>query len=179
MRADADQTATPEQRATLKKKALGLEYAALERNPGADPIMMNEVCRVALEVNDVTKAQSCAERMLAKAEALKEEPHGVSGDDLNKAHNFVGRVALRKGDLKKAKQELLAAGNVPCDGTLTSFGPNMALAKDLLEIGEREVVLQYFELCEKFWPYDSRQLAAWKLAVQKGEVPQFGANLIY
>lgn len=178
MRADADETATPEQRATLKKKALGLEYAALERNPDAGPIMMNEVCRVALEVNDVAKAQSCAERMLARAEALK-EPHGVSGDDLNKAHNFVGRVALRKGDLKKAKQELLAAGNVPGDGTLTSFGPNMALAKDLLEKGEHEVVFQYFELCEKIWPYGSRQLAAWKLAVQRDELPQFGANLIY
>jgi hypothetical protein len=116
---------------------------------------------------------------IATAEVLREGPDGVRGDDLNKAHNFVGRVALRKGDLKKAKQELLAAGNVAGDGTPTSFGPNMALAKELLEKGEREVVLQYFELREKFWLYGSRQLAAWRLAVQRGQTPQFGANLIY
>jgi hypothetical protein len=179
MRADANQTATPEQRTALKKKALALELASLERYPDARPMTMNEVCRVALEVSDVGKAQSCAERMLANAEALKDEQPSSKGDALNKAHNFMGRVALHKGDLEKAKQELLAAGNVPGDGTLTSLGPNMALAKELLEKGEREVVLQYLDLCGKFWPYGSRQLAAWKLAVQNGNMPQFGANLIY
>ena len=88
-------------------------------------------------------------------------------------------AAFDAGEMEKAKACLLAAGHVHGDPALSSFGPNMSLAKELLEKGEREVVLQYFELCQKFWPYGSRQLAAWKLAVEKGEVPQFGANLIY
>jgi len=31
------------------------------------------------------------------------------------------------------------------------FGPNVSLAKDLIEKGERDTVVEYFEACRKFW----------------------------
>jgi hypothetical protein len=55
----------------------------------------------------------------------------------------------------------------------------MLLAKSLLEKKENEAVLQYFELCAKFWKMENGKLSQWKTAVQNNEMPDFAANLIY
>ena len=62
---------------------------------------------------------------------------------------------------------------------MNSFGPNMSLASDLLEKGEREVVLEYFELCRKFWQLDMGRLDKWSQEIKSGTIPNFGANLVY
>jgi hypothetical protein len=43
----------------------------------------------------------------------------------------------------------------------------MRLAKDLLEKGERQIVLDYFALCRKFWNYG--RLDEWSQQVKGGE----------
>jgi len=53
----------------------------------------------------------------------------------------------------------------------------MVLANELLEKGETEVVLEYFDLCEKFWKHQPERLEAWKKAVKAGSKPDFGPNL--
>ncbi|HEV3240561.1 MAG TPA: RNA polymerase subunit sigma-24, partial [Casimicrobiaceae bacterium] len=78
-----------------------------------------------------------------------------------------------------AKQFLLKAGATRGSPQLDSFGPNMSLAKDLLEKGERDTVLQYFELCRKFWKLDYGNLDRWAQEVGAGKIPEFGANLVY
>jgi hypothetical protein len=50
----------------------------------------------------------------------------------------------------------------------------MALAKELLEKGERDTVLQYFELCRTFWKRDNGKLAGWNAKVREGGIPDFG-----
>ena len=55
----------------------------------------------------------------------------------------------------------------------------MILAKDLLEKGERETVLEYFSLCRKFWTMGKKSLDEWTQAVKDGQVPNFGPNLLY
>ena len=89
----------------------------------------------------------------------------------------LGRIALAEGDVGSAKEYLLAAGRVEGSAVLGSFGPNMALAKELLEHGEREAVLEYFNLCSRFW--DSEELGAWADLVRAGRIPDFGGNLVY
>lgn len=91
----------------------------------------------------------------------------------------LGRLALREGKIDEAKTHLLEAGKSPGSPQINSFGPNMTLAKDLIEKGEKEVVIQYFDLCAKFWEMDFGKLAAWKAQVEKGETPDFGPNLLY
>ena len=46
----------------------------------------------------------------------------------------------------------------------------MSLAKDLLERGETEAVLAYFELCRVFWKMGGSRLDAWSHEVQAGRV---------
>jgi hypothetical protein len=90
---------------------------------------------------------------------------------------ILGRIALRDGDMEKAKEHLLAAGQTPGSPQLNSFGPNMALARELLEKGEKQAVLEYFERCGSFWK--RAELESWARDVKAGEIPDFGANLDY
>ena len=93
------------------------------------------------------------------------------------ANIILGRLALVEDDVALAGYHLLEAGKVEGSAPLGSFGPNMSLAAELLERGEKEVVLEYFELCSKFWPSD--KLADWTALVEGGRMPDFGGNLVY
>ena len=90
---------------------------------------------------------------------------------------ILGRVALIEDDVERAKRHLLEAGRTSGSPSLRSFGPNMHLAQELLQRGEREVVLEYFDLCSKFWPRP--RLEEWADVVKAGGIPDFGANLNY
>lgn len=101
------------------------------------------------------------------------------GNAIHKGHLTLGRVALRKGNIDEAKNQLLLAGSTPGSPQLDTFGPNMTLAKELLEAGEKETVLKYIELCEEFWDLHMEKLMLWEEKISNGEVPNFGANLVY
>ncbi|HVN17324.1 MAG TPA: hypothetical protein VMU05_01080, partial [Dongiaceae bacterium] len=91
----------------------------------------------------------------------------------------LGHVALQRGDLEQAGHYLLAAADTPGSPQLDSFGPNMVLAKELLDNGQSDVVLQYFALCKNFWKRDRGRLDEWSATVREGKVPDFRANLDY
>jgi uncharacterized membrane protein YeaQ/YmgE (transglycosylase-associated protein family) len=101
------------------------------------------------------------------------------GNAIQDGNLVLGRIAVRRGQIEEAKSYLLEAGKSPGSPTMDSFGPNMSLAKDLLEKGGQDAVLQYFELCRKFWANDYGKLNQWRDEVKAGNVPSFGANLIY
>ena len=109
---------------------------------------------------------------------LRSEPGPFSDESgVHKANIILGRVALVEDDVTLASYHLLEAGKVEGSAPLGSFGPNMGLAAELLERGEKDVVLEYFELCSKFWP--SEKLADWAAMVKGGRMPDFGGNLVY
>jgi hypothetical protein len=90
----------------------------------------------------------------------------------------LGRIAVREGRIEDAKRFLIEAGKSPGSPQLDSFGPDMGLAKDLLEKGERDTVLEYFQLCRKFWEVGRRgKLDQWTKDVKAGKMPDFGLNL--
>jgi len=99
------------------------------------------------------------------------------GNAVQNANLVYGRIAVKDGRIEDAKRYLLAAGNSPGSPQMNSFGPNMSLAKDLLDKGERDVVLKYFELCRRFWKMDRGRLDKWSQEVRDGETPDFGVSL--
>ncbi|MGZ4962572.1 MAG: hypothetical protein ACXWBP_05515 [Limisphaerales bacterium] len=101
------------------------------------------------------------------------------GNAVQDANLVLGRIAVREGRIDDAKKYLAESGKSPGSPQMDSFGPNMSLAKDLLEKGERQVVLEHFEACRKFWKMDENRLNQWSQEVKDGKIPDFGANLLY
>ncbi len=101
------------------------------------------------------------------------------GNAVQDANLVLSRIAVQEGHVPEAKQFLLEAGKSPGSPQMNSFGPNMSLANDLLGKGEKDVVVEYFELCRKFWRMDNGQLNQWHQEVKSGKIPDFGANLVY
>lgn len=166
-----------------------LELTQLEAALPADgPDRFYTLARVAIaafDAADYAKAETYANEMLALVPQYREDRsyHDRSyGDAIFYGNMVLGRVALRRDyNIPKAKAALLSSGQTPGSPTLNSFGPNMNLAKELLEAGERESVLQFFEQCRAFWKRSGLQRLDEWIAVVKGccRMPDFGANLHY
>jgi len=99
------------------------------------------------------------------------------GNRIHQANIMMGRSALRGGDLETARSCLLAAGHTPGSPQLDSFGPNMSFAREMLEAGERETVLEYLKLCRSFWKADEGRLNRWTQEIKEGRIPDFGPSL--
>ena len=155
-----------------------LEDLEADRDGGNDSrqfYMLDEVTKAAVRAGAFDKATEYARELLSEAAKNADDPN--YGNAIHDGNMALGRVALRQGDVTKAGTLLLEAGRTPGSTQLNSFGPDMTLAQELLEKGEREVVLQYLALCRSFWASGSRQLDSWSKTVRAGGIPQFGANL--
>lgn len=97
------------------------------------------------------------------------------------AHLVLGRVKFFQNDIEGAKGELILASKVSGSPQLKSFGPNMFLAKELLEKGERAVVIKYIDNCLSFWRSKNAKskIKNWKKIVNEGKIPDFAGNLFY
>jgi len=131
----------------------------------------------AFKAGDMKKAKSYSYDLLKQAETWK--TNWNYGNAIHVANLVLGRIALANGALEDAKNFLLDAGKTPGSPQLNSFGPNMLLAMELLEKGERKTVIQYFDLCAKFWEPKFSRLDDWKGSINRDEIPEFGPNLRY
>jgi hypothetical protein len=98
------------------------------------------------------------------------------GNALHDGHMVLGLVALRRGDVETAKAQLLLAGDTPGSPQLDSFGPNPILARELIERGERDAAIAYFERIRGFWEMERGRLDTWTADVRAGRMPDFGAS---
>lgn len=158
-----------------------LALADMERafamTPVAERSLPTGLPVMAFEAGDIAKARAYAERLLDLA---KGSPKSWDyGNAVHEGNLVLGRIAVREGRMADAVRFLGAAGETPGSPQLNSFGPNMSLAKDLLEHLETDAVLAYFERCRVFWKMGSGQLDAWVQEIKAGRVPDFGANLHY
>ncbi|TWU60225.1 Serine/threonine-protein kinase PrkC [Rubripirellula tenax] len=102
----------------------------------------------------------------------------IATDDENskhQGHTILGNLAIADGKTKIACEHLLASGRVTGAPNLNSFGPSMKLADALLRAGETKVVLEYLELCGKFWK--NPQLDQWIATIKGGGAPDFGRSM--
>lgn len=124
-----------------------------------------------------------AEARELAAEALQLAPQFSTnwnyGNAIHDGHVVLGLVALAEDDVEATKGHLLSAGATPGSPQLDTFGPNTMLAEALLEAGEVETVLAYFERTRAFWEMHDGRLDRWSDAAAAGEKPAFGCNLDY
>jgi hypothetical protein len=136
---------------------------------------LGDLTKRAFGAGDMKKARKYADQLLLEAKGR--ENNWYYGDAVHDGNMILGRIALRSGDMNSAKEYLLKAGATPGSVNIHAFGPNMSLATDLLENGEREVVLEYLSQCKNIWEIDLGKLDKWIEQVKKGEIPDFGSSL--
>ena len=98
------------------------------------------------------------------------------GNRIHFGHLVLGHIALAEGNIEEAKYRLIAAATIEGSPQLNSFGPDMSLAAELLEAGEKDTVLKYFELCAEFWELGQDELADWTALVTFDRTPDFSMN---
>jgi len=158
------------------------------------------VAKLAVRAAALDDAENYAMELLASA---ADQQNWNYGNAIFFGNMVLGQVAFRRGDVGSAVSRLLSSGKTPGSPQLNSFGPNMALAKDLLtsifrpssqnRIGRplpkpphgaptpdiQQSVLNFFDLCRVFWTMGADRLDNWSMQVKAGVVPDFGANLYY
>jgi hypothetical protein len=132
--------------------------------------------RLAVNAQAFNDARSYAREMLDGADNAKD---WNQGNWIFFGNMVLGQLALRAGDKDRAADYLLASGKTPGSPQLNSFGPNMLLAKELIEAGAREPVLKFLAECGHFWQKDQGRLKTWAEQVAAEKTPDFGSNLFY
>ena len=168
---------TPEEAKAAATSALAQYERAFALTPEAyKSYLLDDLAKTAFDAGETNKAKMYAEQMLQEASLQKKDWN--RGNDIFFGNFILGRLALKAGEIEQAKHFLIEAGKTPGSPQLNSFGPNMTLAKELLEKGQTEAVLEFFGLCARFWRYQPR-LSEWTATVKQGTIPDFGANLDY
>jgi len=169
---DARHSSTNDQRTSWAIKSLKAYEQALSdaHNPQQRLDILPDAAQAAYEAGEYDRAGAYANEAINLASQTE---HASNSDDAVHYGNIVlGRIVTATADLLKSAA---IKGNPHLD----SFGPNMMLAKELLEKGQSKTVLEYFDQCSKFWSFDQGKLSQWRTAVLAGKAPDFGENLYY
>ena len=138
--------------------------------------VLNDAAKESFVAGNVEDAKKYAQELMTLLP--KFQGNWNYGNAVQDADLVLGRIAVREGRIDEAKRFLIEAGKSPGSPQMDTFGPNMSLAKDLGK-GERDVVVQYFDLCRKFWKMDDGRLNKWSQQAKGGTIPDFGASLVY
>lgn len=139
--------------------------------------LLPRAAKTAFKANDYISAKQYASELLNLAQ--NNQRNWNYGNAIHDGNMILGRLAVRDGNIKLAIYYLLKSGETPGSPQLKTYGPSMSLAKDLTDIGETKTVIQYFELCKKFWKKNDGRLDSWSASIRGGGKPYYGRNLRY
>jgi hypothetical protein len=143
--------------------------------------LLAEIAKAALEDDQNIDADDYANRALTFAQEHRITEQAAGRIDYY-ANFVLGRLALLKGDTKRAEGYLLRSGQTKGDAVLRTFGPNMSLARELLkhpDADAQRTVVQFLEDCKRFWMRDCEngKLDRWQAMVLAGKMPDFDMQL--
>ncbi len=126
-------------------------------------LLLPYLAMLAVQAGQFDKAQRYADQTLATPSS--------AFDSIHTGNVVLGLVALnRDGDVAAAKKYLLLAARTKGTALLDRWGPNLALAKALLDRGEKQTVLEYFQACQAFVTKNPK-LNDWIATLKGGGTP--------
>lgn len=91
-------------------------------------------------------------------------------------NDALGRAAFLSKDYLAAGDYLLKAADTPGkDSVLTTFGPDLWLARALLRVGQKDVVLTFLQRIRNFW--SKPRLDEWIAVLETGGSPDLWPNV--
>ncbi len=148
-------------------------------------MLKENIAFAAMGAGDYNKAKQMANELLINnVDTL----YFNYGNTIHNANTLLGRIALKEDDIKQAKEYLIKSVECPTSPQLSSFGPSYVLARELLERGEKDIVLDYLDLVSNLWANpknndssNSRKMAdnqrkievlkKWKEEIMSGKIP--------
>ncbi len=127
---------------------------------------LTDLPKQALDAGALDKASSHAIELLQLANDNKGDWN--YGNAIYDGNMVLGLVALRQGNVPEARRYLLESGKTPGSPQLDSFGPDLTLARELLEKGEPDAVLEFLGLLKGFWKMGADRLDTMIAEVRKG-----------
>ena len=104
--------------------------------------------------------------------------HGHAGDPdygnaIYSANLILSQTALDRNDIPGAKRYLLDAAASPGVRGIELSGLDTSVARTLLQRGERDTVLEYFNHGRNLWPQGAQFIARWETIIRAGRMPNF------
>lgn len=124
----------------------------------------------AFKGNDFEKVQELATENLELAAVYR--CNWNFGNAVHDTNRVLGLVSLKNGDTDAAVGYLLKAGQSPGSPQLETFGPDLDLANELLQLGKSDAVMSYLKDIKSFWEMDNGKIDTWLAEIEKGEKPQ-------
>ncbi len=122
----------------------------------------------AFETNELKKAKQYSLQLLAMAHKFEKDPY--YGTAIHIGNIILGRIALKLSNIENAKSLLSKAAKAPTFPQIKIFGPNMSLALDLIEQGERKAVIEYLNSCKQIWKENI--IDEWIKEIDRGRTPE-------
>ena len=138
-------------------------------------LLLPNMSKSAIMIKNTEVAQKYSDELIFLADKYKNSWN--YGNAIHDANMVLGLIALDKNNLDKAKCYLLKAGETPGSPQITNFGPNLLLAKALLDIGEHQTVLKYFRSLTNVWKNDDKRLNTWISTIEDGGTPYLEKHL--
>lgn len=148
------------------------KQAQLEFKQAQSLIIATQVAFANPDAKDNSQAKQSAQALLDFA-----QQHPNDGDAYYLAHSFLGRIALREGDVAGAKAHLMRSAQTVGSPVLNSFGPDLSLASELLQHQEFQTVVDFLTQIKRFWKIDDGKIDLWTGQIQSGGTPDFSSNL--
>lgn len=124
----------------------------------------------AFNANDFDKVKALAKENLELAAVY--QCNWNFGNAIHDTNRVLGLISLKSGDIDAAAGYLLKAGKSTGSPQLDTFGPELDLANELLQLGKVDAVTSYLKDIKSFWEMNDGQIDRWLAAIEKGEKPQ-------
>ncbi len=152
-----------------------------ERSPERDlkrANLLESLAKIAFELEKFERAGQLATELILDFGQNADD--AVYTEAAHVGNIILGRIAIRENNAAKAKQFLLIAIRAPLRREKSYFSKiDMQLARELLELGEKDTVAEYLKLCEKLLNFTDlyagkvQVLKTWQEQINQGKMPSF------
>jgi hypothetical protein len=107
-----------------------------------------EIAQAEFEASDDTAAERDAQALIGSK----------AFNDYHIGYTVLGRLALAHGNAAGAKEFLLASVKPPASFKNPAIQPNMKLAQDILDSGDRDTVVLFLDALRPLWTFDQGRI---------------------
>jgi hypothetical protein len=104
--------------------------------------------------------------------------HADSSSAIYTGNLILAQAALDTDDIANAKRYLLEAATTAGTPAIQEKGPDLSVARILLDRGERDAVLEYLHRAHNLWPQGVPVLERWETAIRAGRRVNFNQRSI-